>query len=244
MNDLLSWIIGIGTLVLGGGLITKVVMHFIEKRDKRQESQRTQLYSIQDNLAEYKKTLVDAFLAWQTLFSEFLVLVDSYISFLQKEKEQLEELNYAYKEYIKSHKDCFCEFAATCSKRMTLPPSKEEEKLRIESVHLEREIEERNQDYINKFSKLFGNIAEIITPFGDFLASLNTVYKLDKKKFDSIYSHLKLIDDANLKLQVKLRTSHVNAEDYIPDFMQLEHLLKTMVAYIEETQKWIHEQTD
>ncbi len=244
MNDLLSWIVGVGTMILGGGLITKVIMYYIEKRDKRKESQRTKLYSIQDNLAEYKKTLVDAFLAWQTLFSEFLVLVESYISFLQKGNEQLEELNSAYKEYINSHKDCFCELATTCSKRITSVSSEEEETLHIKSLNLEREIEEINQDYISKFSKLFSNIAEIITPFGDFLANLNTVYKLDKKKFDSIYSQLKLIGDANMQLQIKLRTPHINAEDYISDFMQLERLLKTMVVYIEEIQRWIYEQTN
>ncbi len=225
---MLNWIIGIGTLILGGGLIGNIVMHYIKRKSERVDSQRQNMYSLQDNLSEYRNTLVLALHSWYQKFSIILDTVELYLS-------NLENMNKSFGEFLDSQKMCLCALAPNCPKRIA-PNKSEEEKFNSAKEEWEKSIQVNQTECLQKISEVLLEISNTISPFKDLLATIKEVYKLNKKNFEPIYEGLQQLNVANSELQFKFLKSHENIDDFLSDFKTIGQQIHFLLQKIEEIQ--------
>ena len=202
-DSIMEWIIGIGSLILGGGLISQVVMYLLKRHDERQDRFRKVMENILINLSDYGKSLNKALNIWIDNFSNLEKWLDEYISHYTDFNENIDFLQREYKDIIENAEKCVCKFAELCPRRLNSEESPSE---LIEYCDKTKKVltnfTEKQNTLKDNILSLINEIDDALANYDDILNHFPDIYTLKKKIRKNIINQFIIIQQANSKINI------------------------------------------
>lgn len=201
----MDWIIGIGTLILGGGLISQVVMYLLKRHDEEMQRIKNVMENTLIKLSNYGKSLNKALNIWIDNFSNLEKWLDDYLSLNISFNERVDFLQSEYKEVIENAEQCVCKFAELCPRQLNSDelPSDLIEYCDIMEIELKKFIKQQKALKDNVLS-LINEIEDVLADYDDILNHFPEIYTIKKKNRKDLLPHFISVQQANSKINIAI----------------------------------------
>lgn len=202
----MDWIIGIASVFLGSGLISKLIMYLIKRHDEETNKYKKVYEILINNISEYGKLLYKAYYKWYDNVNNIATWIKEYINITRDFNDKFTFLEENYKDLIKTNCDKLCQYAEICSKRIEgeMPEDVQDciEKFEFINKNFETKRSELEKNCID----LINEIEQIISDYQDILNHFPELYSIPKKSFNFIFKQFSEIQSLNSKLSITLHT--------------------------------------
>lgn len=238
---MIEWVKLIMTFITGF-VSNGILQFFINRKDAKREKTRVVLGDILQKLSDFGIALHEALDKWNENLHQISYLLDEHINLLKSRTEQIKSFNIEQDRLLEKHKDCFCEHALTCPRKILGPLPEELENLFDNRIEAYKTFEDTRISLESKYLNILSEIISSISSYKSFLDKIPEAYTVPEKYFKIIYPSLCKIEAINTEILDRIHNIKAEPQYIMDENNSLDKPLRVAIHFVESTKVLITQQ--